>query len=108
MEIQTVSEDLLDLDDRVGGTEERVQHSEGFLRVNINHILDKKIHESRPKKHKEFRCIYCQKTFLKNSALGGHISKNHPDMSNNFKRRQQSLRNLKIERERKNYFKKFK
>ena len=63
------------------------------------------INEIDEKVKKEYKCQFCDQIFNKNSALGGHISKNHSNQSINFKKRQESLRNRKIERERNQFFK---
>ena len=31
-----------------------------------------------------YKCSYCEKTFDKAAALGGHTSKNHPQKSKNY------------------------
>lgn len=54
---------------------------------------------------REYRCDYCQKTFSKKTALGGHTSKHHPNKSTDYQYRQRSLKNRQIERERQKFYK---
>lgn len=54
---------------------------------------------------KTYACKYCPKVFARRAALGGHTAKNHPQQSDSYRIRQESLKNRKIERERFDYFK---
>ena len=56
------------------------------------------------KKKKFFKCKFCEMKFFKASAVGGHTSKHHPNLSNDYKYRKLSIQNRKIERKRIQYF----
>ena len=49
-------------------------------------------------------CKFCDAKFLRASALGGHTSKHHPNLSKDYKYRTLSIKNRKIERKRIEYF----
>ena len=61
--------------------------------------------ETETREVKTYACKYCPKVFVKRAALGGHTAKNHPQQSDSYRIRQESLKNRKIERERFDYFK---
>lgn len=61
--------------------------------------------DDKTRLQKKYECRYCPKVYSKRAALGGHTAKNHPHLSDNYKLRQISMNNRKIERERFNFYK---
>ena len=61
--------------------------------------------DNKTRLEKVYACKYCPKVYGKQAALGGHTAKNHPQLSDNYKARQTSMTNRKIEKERFDFFK---
>ncbi len=53
-------------------------------------------------------CKFCERIFTKHTALGGHIAKNHPNLSVSYKSRKRSLKYRNVERLRNKFYKSLK
>ena len=60
-----------------------------FKTKKINKIKCKTL---EPTLFKEYKCMYCPMTFQLKQALGGHVSRAHPNMSSSYKKRAEAKR----------------
>ena len=76
---------------------------ENKMIINFHSFLKERLlKEDLVKMHK---CKFCDVTFKRYTALGGHVAKNHPNKSNSYKKRKKSLENRVIERKRLEFLK---
>ena len=81
---------------------DKTLHSSSDRIVQISSFIHKAIRGD--KDQKVYTCKFCAMVFNKRAALGGHISKNHPRQSEEYRKRVESANNRRIERERVDYF----
>lgn len=71
--------------------------------INLSQFIQKRVFDHFSKGRLYF-CSFCDEKFDRPSSLGGHTSKNHPNLSKDYKYRQMSLKNRSVERKRMDYF----
>jgi hypothetical protein len=74
--------------------------------INLYHFIHENDANSKTK-GRVYVCKFCNKKFHLFSALGGHISKNHPKQSKDYHYRKMSENNKIVERRRNNFWNAF-
>lgn len=80
-------------DGAIRESSENILHLHPFIKSSVEVEKDNRV----------YTCKFCGNVFTKRAALGGHMSKNHPNQSEDYKKRIESALIRKIERDRVDY-----